>query len=395
MKNEKVSPPVLVFGELGLIYCIAQEGVPVYLGTDEKDGVNLYSRFPQKRFFFSSYDSAAFIDELIEVGQSLQNKPVILSYDDKLLLNISANRDRLRPYYKFLFPDHKMVMSLLDKQLFCDLSVEYDLPVAPSRRVSDMMELEKATAELNAPYIIKPALRHYWFHEDFSDVVGDYKKAYVCNTAEEIMDLYGKISNIHPDAVIQEYIRGDDRQMYDINVYVDENGKLRGYANARKLRVYPPTAGWGSYVVTVEDQEIFDISKKILEELSLVGLLNIQFKRDEITKKPMLIEIHIRTSIFDLLGAKAGANMPAMYYRDMNEYEIPAFSEAKVGIKYLNLGRDLRLLIRFRNDIPITKWEWFKSYYGVRVFHDFALTDPKPFFEKFWLGFKHRISKVS
>ncbi len=395
MKKNNNKPAVMVFGELGLIYCVAQEGIPVMLGTDEEDGVNMYSRFPLQRFFFSGYDTEAFIEELIELGPSFTHKPVIVSYDDKLLLNISANRDRLRPYYNFLLPGHDRVLELLDKQLFCELSREYNLPVAPSREVSNKKEVEKASAELNPPYIIKPALRHYWFHKDFSEIVGDYKKAYVCHSDREIIDLYDKISRIHPDAVIQEYIVGDDRQMYDINVYVDEKGKLRGYANARKLRVYPPTAGWGSYVVTVEDREIFDITTEIIEKLELTGLLNIQFKRDEVTNQPMLIEIHTRTSIFDVLGAGAGANMPAMYYRDMNGIEIPAFVNAKVGVKYLNLGRDLRLLVRFRKDVPITMWEWIKSYQGVRVFHDFAFTDPKPFFEKFWLSFKHRMKKAS
>ncbi|MEX0719060.1 MAG: ATP-grasp domain-containing protein [Balneolaceae bacterium] len=384
--------PVLVCSEIGLVRCLGAAGIPVLTGTEESDNSALYSRYSKKRFNFSSYESEEFIQELINIGKELDYKPVLMSYDDRLIINISRHREELLKYYNFLLPEEEMVENLLDKMAFIKLADEYNLPAPASVKVSEEKDLNQIEDQLKKPYLIKPTYRHHWFHKDFPEVVGSYKKAFVCNSFQELEDRYKRISQINPNVVVQEYIEGPDSNMYDVNMYIDAGGEVKGSIVSQKLRVFPSTAGYGSYVITVDDQKILNMSKQIARKLNLRGLINVQFKRDEKTKEPKLIEIHTRTSIFDVLGIKSGINTPALYYADMTGTTVPVNGAGKYGVKYINVSRDLRFIME--NHKSLTVLNLAKSYMGTKVFDGLSIKDPMPAVMAFWWMIRHSFGSL-
>ncbi|MBD3615447.1 MAG: ATP-grasp domain-containing protein [Gracilimonas sp.] len=378
MIQKNQNNPALICSEIGLVRCLGSAGIPVITGTEVKGNPALYSRYSHERINFSSYESEQFIQELCEFGDKLDYKPLLMSYDDRLLLNISRNRDELLKYYRFLLPKPEMVEGLLDKLKFVELAKKYNLPTPPSVRVRKKGDLKLVSKHLKKPYLLKPLYRHHWFHENFSSIVGSYKKAFVCSTLQELKTLYERIAQINPNVVIQEYIEGPDDHMYDINMYIDDRGNVKGALVAQKLRVYPPTAGYGSYVVTVDDPEILNLSKEIAQKLDLAGLTNIQFKKRKDTGEPILIEIHTRTSIFDILGIKAKMNLPVIYYKDLNGLPLHTNGQYLSGVKYINVGRDLRLFLKNRKTYGLTLPKMAKSYMGPKVIDGFSIKDPLP-----------------
>lgn len=375
------SIPVITFGELGLIHCLGTADIPVYSASEKENSTSTaHSRYSGKHLTFSPYDSADFIDELSNVGKVFNDKAVLMGHDDRALLAISQNRERLAENFLFRFPDRDMVEQLLDKLLFIRLCEKHDLPAPASMEVSEKEELTPVPNKLEAPYIIKPAYQHYWYDDNFEEIVGSYQKAYICQTMEELKSLYDKISLINPSVVVQEYVPGTDSQMYDVNLYVAEDGKIASYVIGQKMRVYPPQAGWGSYVKTVHNEELLSICKNIIDKLDLRGVLNIQFKKDGRTGEPKLIEIHVRTSLFDFLGATAGQNIPAKYYADLTGAELDGSLNYESEKSYLNLARDLRLFVRHRKDYGLSFADWIKTYAGVSVFDGMLMRDPKAMF---------------
>jgi len=376
---------MLVLGELSLVHCVGTAGIPVITGSEKYKTPTAYSKYSTKHVIFSDYESDEFIEELCELTKRVGQKMVIVTYDDRVILQISTHRDRLGKHFLFTLPEHSMVEKLLDKLIFCDLCEQMDLPAPASLKVSSKEELKATTKKLRAPYLIKPAYRHLWFHEDFTDVVGNYQKAYRCDTYEELEQLYGKISQIHPDVVIQEYIIGDDSSMFDLNFYVSEDFQIENCVNAQKMRVYPPTAGWGSYVRTVHNKKMYAICEDIIKKLKLRGLINIQFKKDERTDEPKLIEIHTRTSIFDFLGAKAGQNIPASYYAHLTGHTEFAMknSDYRDEVKYINIARDVRLFLRYRKSYNIPMGSWAKTYLQASLFDGILLKDLYPTLRSF------------
>lgn len=387
MNKKMQGEPALVCSEIGLVRCLGTEGIPVLTGAEKTGTGAFYSRYSKMQVLFSSYESEEFIEELIQLGQKLDYKPVLMSYDDRLIMNISRHREVLEKYYHFLLPEEEMVENLLDKVKFISLSDQYNLPSPASIRVSEPAHLAEAVEKLQKPYLIKPLYRHHWFHQDFKKTVGTYKKAFVCSSATELEERYRDIAQINPHVVVQEYIPGTDSQMYDVNMYVDRNGSIKGCVVAQKLRVYPPTAGYGSYVITVDAPEILSLSKQIVTSLQLCGLINVQFKKDERTGEPKLIEIHTRTSIFDVLGIKSGVNVPALYYADMTGKATMKNGNSKPGVKYIHMTRDLRFILKNRDELTLPNL--VKSYRGPKVIDGFSVLDPLPTVVEFWWMIKN------
>lgn len=389
--------PALIVGEKGLLTSIAATGIPVILGHELKNSPVLRSKYARFKVPFSSYDSPEFINELCRLGEVIGRKMVILSDDDRALLNISKNRQELKPYYLFLYPENNTVEKLLDKQSFSELAADNELPYPKSYEVNSKIDLSITTSKITYPCIIKPAQRHYWWGKTFTDTLGYYKKAIKCENIQELEYIYGLISKINPSVVIQEYVQGEDDQHYSANIFADKNGVIRGFYIAQKLRVYPVSAGTGTYIKTVNNKEVEQIIFEIVSKLKLKGLLNIQFKKDSKTNKYMLMEIHIRNSLWSLLGGKAGANLGEQYYKYLtSKYKHDQkILTARPDVKYINLSHDILAALEYYREDKLTLYQWMKSLQGDRVFALTSISDPLPAFYKIGSTVKNRMKNFS
>lgn len=376
--------PALSCSEIGLVHSIGKAGIPVYAGSYFKDNPALHSKFTHKKVLFDRYDKKEYINQLCEFGEQLDYRPVLYSDDDRALLHISRYREKLSKYYRFLLPDHEIVKKILDKRLFVHLCKEYDLPAPKSFEVGSKEELDRAASELPFPVIIKPAYKQDWWHDDFEDTVGPYKKAYKSESPEELKQQYEKISKINKRAVVQEFIPGSDDQLYSVNMFVNENSEWEGYFLAQKRRIYPITAGTGCYVVTVEDEDIINTAREVTQRLGLQGLVNIQFKKDSRTAEPRLMEIHTRNSFWGYLGTGAGINLPALYYYSLTGKVLPENRNYEKGFKYIDIGKDIKAFLEYNKNDKLNWKEWIQTYNGNFVVGGMLIEDPIPILMNFW-----------
>lgn len=380
--------PILVIGEIGLVHSVGMSGIPVYAGSNFRDNSALYSRYVKKKISFSDYQSPKFIDELCELGETLQQKAVFLSDDDDAILAFSRHRERLSEYFSFLYPNAGIVEKVLDKQQFCSLSMNCGLPVPASFAISSRQELKNILPRLPFPCVIKPTNRSDWYDENFTQVMGGYKKAYLCNNKNELLDLYGRVSKINPRLVVQEYVKGEDDMHFELNMYVDRDGALKGYYIGQKPRIYPIGAGIGSYIKTVQDNEILEKGLSIVKELNLFGLLDFQFKRDAETGEAKLLEIHFRNTVWGFLGPAAGMNLYKMYYNDLTGLEELLPETYKLDVKYFKLERDIPAFLQYRSSGKIGFQEWINSYSGNYVIGGFSMKDPVAMAATIWFILK-------
>lgn len=387
--------PALSCSEIGLIHSLGKAGIPVIAGSFFKDNPSLYSRYARGRAMFSCYDNDGFIDELCEFGKQQKDKVVLFSDDDRAILMISRNRERLQKYFHFLLPEADMVERILDKGLFGELCKEYDLPAPASMVIGDNRELEQVIHLLVFPVIVKPVYKQDWWHSDFEKIVGPYKKAIQCDTAEELRSLYSRIERISPNLVIQEYIPGEDDQLFSVNMYIDKEGKLKGYFIAQKLRIYPITAGTGCYVLTVSDDYMLSKAKQVADKLKLRGLINIQFKKDSRNGEPVLMEIHARNSFWSYLGTAAGMNLASMYYADLAGEEPAEEPQYNYGVKFFDFGKDFKAYRQYSKVGKLSFYDWLLTYRGKFVFGGYLLKDPLPILMYFWFIVQRRFRNGS
>jgi len=383
--------PALVLGEIGLVQNLGKAGIPVYVGSEIKDNPSLYSRYTKDKLFFSNYKSESFIEELCEFGKSLGQKAVLLSDDDHAILNIAQNQEVLKEWFLFSFPPAEIVEKLLDKQLFCDLIEKHSLPSPKSVTLSGLEDF-KIMPALKFPCIIKPSFKQAWWDSDFEKKVGAYQKAIKCDTKKELDERYREIAKIDPHVVVQEFIPGEEDQIYSVNLFADDKSEVKGHFIARKFRTYPLTAGEGSYIVTVRDSEMLETTKAIIEKLQLKGLLNIQFKRDSRSGKPVLLEIHTRNSVWSYLGTASGVNLAAMYYQNMIGQNEAEAVESVPGVVFIFLEKDIKAFIQNMKTRQHNSKAWIGSYFQKFVPGGYLISDPLPALMKIWFVTRRRIS---
>ncbi len=394
MQSEQRTP-ALVLGEIGLVQNLGKADVPIYLGSEIRDNPSIYSRFTKQHIFFSDYRSPAFIDELCAFGEQLGQKAVIFSDDDHAILNIAEHQSRLEEHFYFLFPPAERVKKLLDKQLFCDLIEQYDLPAPRSITLSSLEELyQKPVDKLQFPCVIKPSFKQAWWSNDFDESVGDYQKAITCQTFEELTETYKRIAEVNPHVVVQEFISGAEDQIYSVNMYVDHTGKLKGYFIAQKLRTFPVRAGEGCYIVTRRDLEMLNMALDVVEKLELRGLLNIQFKRDERTQKPVLLEVHTRNSVWSYLGTAAGINLAVLCYEDLLGLLPAPQLYYKSGVTFIFLEKDIKAFLQNLRLHQISVARWIRSYFTRFVLGGYKLSDPMPIAMNFWFILRRRLLRL-
>lgn len=380
-------------GEIGLVQNLGKAGIPVFVGSEIDDNPSMYSKYTKKTFFFSDYRSEEFIYELCEFGKSLPHKAVLVSDDDHAILNIAKHQSTLNQWFLFSFPRPELVEKLLDKQLFCELIEKYDLPSPKSVTLSGEEELNKLSA-LQFPCIIKPSFKQAWWDKDFESEVGHYQKAIKCETREELHQKYKEIAKIDPHVVVQEYISGKEDQIYSVNLFADDHSGVKGHFIARKFRTYPLSAGEGSYIVTVKDDGMLEMTKSIIRKIKLKGLLNIQFKRDERTGKPVLLEIHTRNSVWSYLGTVSGVNVAALYYHNLTGQQEIEIKESKPGVVFIFLEKDIKAFAQNIRLRQISMRLWVMSYFQRFVPGGYLISDPLPALVKIWFVTRKRIKMI-
>ena len=382
--------PALVIGGIGIVRNLGEEGIPVYTGSDIRENHILYSRYSKKTVFFSDMQGRKFVDELIALAKAEGRKLMFFSDDDRAILTFSQHQEELRPYYYFTFPSAEMVDSILDKRKFATLAGNLDLPVPWSLAPKSMAELETLLPRITYPCIIKPAHKEDWWSPKFAGLIGAYRKAIECRSREELLEYFPKVLQVGPNVLLQELVEGDDSQLYSINMYYDRDSNLKGYYSAHKHRTYPIHAGQGCCVETVKDEEILRVSMETARKLRMVGLCNMQYKRDK-HGRLKIMELHIRNSVWSYLGKASGMNLYYYAYLDQQGFPWPYPNDYRTGVKFIDLKRDVKALLAYRKTGEWTLMRGLRSWKGKVVFHILNFRDPLPFFADLWFELEHRM----
>lgn len=383
--------PALLIGSTGLLRSCREAKIPFYVGSDIGENPTLFSFHSVKNVRFSEYQSGRFVEELIAFGKSVGRKLAIFGDDDRATLSISRSRELLEPHFYFNFPEKERVEELLDKQRFASVAEGLGLPVPKSVRAECPDEVISKAVRLDFPLIMKPWYQDAWWHPDFVRIVGGHHKAIRCETDNDLVSVYKKVMQINPNVIIQELIPGDDSQHFSINMYLDRSGSLNGYFIGHKHRLYPIHAGRASYVETIKNDEILELSKEIASKLNIKGFCNIQYKRNSKTRELQIIEMHPRISYWGFLSTASGVNLLSIGYRDMLGIEVIENTDYRVGVKFIDLKRDIKALLQYRRTGEWTIPRWIRSFSGKKVFDIFSFRDPLPFIMDVWFEFKKKL----
>ncbi len=302
--------PVVVLGgnlgALGVVRSLASGGMPIFVVDKENGGVAARSRFSE----FINLRGKDLVQGLIDASIRIGGRPVLMMTTDSDVNTVSAFRSELEPYFRFTLPASEMVHKLYDKAQFQMLAEREGLSIPRGVILSNPSDLE-LILELNPPLVIKPADKAPLvsnLENDRPVRVNTQAEAY--RVALRMMERAGRLA-------IQEWIEGDDSDIYFSLFVCDDAGKVAAMFSGRKLVCDPPDVGITAICTAAPEvhEELTQLSRQFIERVGYKGIGGLEFKRDRRSGRFVITEPTVgRIDWQEEIATLCGINLPLAAY---------------------------------------------------------------------------------
>ena len=180
------------------------------------------------------------------------------------------------------------------------------------------------------------------------------------------------------EVVVQEFIEGDDAQIYVGLCYRARSRSQSFVLSARKLRQTQPGAGVMAVGQVVDVPQVREMTRRLAKAANARGVLCTEFKLDPRDGRYYFIEWNPRPAYFQSIGWRAGFDLAWLAYCDhADPAELARMSAPSSSEHYwINLHGDLRHLAKApaRALEPAT----WRPYFSRKEWAVFALDDLAP-----------------
>lgn len=231
--------------------------------------------------------------------------------------------------------------------------------------------IDEAISSITFPIIIKPR----------NGSGGNGIKIF--KNAEELQSWYNK-SDHSADIIIQSYIKGYD---IDCSVLCFE-GRILAHTIQKSLK-YKTNYSWPFGLDFLDNDEIFNIVKKVVDKFKWSGVVHVDLRYDEVGRQAKLIEMNPRFWASVSASLFAGVNFPYLSCLSGLKRELPAMKAQNKRV--VRSGPAIKMILKRlftkRNDL------FFDN-----TFLEFIIKDPLPnlFSECFetYNKYKKKINKM-
>ena len=361
---------------LGAVRNLGRNNVPLIVLDVKKHQAAFYTKYA-KGFVcpHPKFNEEKYIDFLVDIGNQLSTKGVLIPTGDTETLALLRHHDRLKKYYYFTMASFEKVNLFINKRQFYQYLEKQGISHAKTFFPKNENDIENASAELSFPCIIKPVYPTY-FRFDFDT------KLFVATSAQHLQSLYRDVHERHHEVMVQEIIPGDASAMFGFNAYYDKCGTPHGIFMYRRIREWPLGFGNGCYIQHVHEPILEQITTPLIRKINYYGIVDAEFKRDSRDGLFKFIELNPRVWMQNSFPSRYGCNLPYLAYLDAIGKPLPETpkSTMKQTIKWVYFLEDMQSVraqirnrsIRLRSILPA---------YSLRNEHAiFAWDDPLPFF---------------
>ncbi len=375
-------PPAIVLGlgQNGLASCraLGRVGVPVIGIDDDLEQPGARTKYCHKVHcpgFTAGGDRL--IEKLAEIGRELErqgHRGVLLPSGDLNVQLISQRREELDPWFLYRLPSKEVLELFLDKKSFYKIAIERQYPLPRTYFTDGVHDIDAIAAEIEYPCLIKPYQPTAAWRETFDT------RLFLADSAETLKRLYDIIFPVHQDLIIQEYMPGDDAQVFWGVTYLGGDQTPLAVWSGRKLRMYPRGFGTATLAESRHDPWAGAETVRILQDVGHVGYGVVEYKRDRRDGKPKITEATGgRTWFPHGLVTRSGINLPFIWYREVLGEKVEPQTTFEEGIKWIHEERDLKTVsLYFLPEGRLSYLQWLQSYRGRRTYAYSAWDDPGP-----------------
>jgi D-aspartate ligase len=388
-------PPVMLLGGLNIIRALGLAGLPVIVAATESHEAVFASRYCSGRLQLPSLDNqAAVADSLLAAGAQLaggigRRLPLFYGSDDWQRL-VQDYRSELARHYALLLNDGEVADAVIEKDLFQSLAAAHGLPIPRTLEWNELEGLER-------PVLVKPRTKFAWESSAvYSRLFAHAGKARIFSSGRALL-ADAAAQQLREELLIQEYVGGDDRQIWSFHGFSDEDSQLLAWFIGRKIRTYPALTGISTHLELAHDDEVAALGRRIVSRLPLKGVFKIDLKRDPATGRLRLLEVNARYNLWHYLGAANGVNLPRTAYEYLMYGKRPAtVPRYRTTYRWIYLRQDWRAYrdLAARGELSLAAW-LTSLVAAPMVCPLFAFSDPLPFFNRFYHRVKSRLPRLT
>lgn len=173
-------------------------------------------------------------------------------------------------------------------------------------------------------------------------------KALIAGSASELDEQLRPLVASPRDVLVQEFIEGDDAQIYTGLCYRARSRDRCYVMSARKLRQTSPGAGIMAAGQAVDAPEVRCMTRRLAEQLGLQGVLATEFKLDPRDGRLYFIEWNPRPPYFQSIGWQSGFDLAWLAYCDRERPQWLGHEATAPNNRHywINFGGELSHLIK-------------------------------------------------
>jgi D-aspartate ligase len=287
-----------------------------------------------------------FIEFLKKLGEESQTSgDVLIPTSDASLIPISKNKALLEKYFRPMVCDWQTAEKFIDKSKIYQIAESVGIPIPKTFYAENEDEAKRVAYKMNYPCLVKPASSHN-FVSKFR------RKLFKVSTPHELIKTYRFLASNGFKMMIQEDIRGEDRDLVTLNTVLNRNSEALAVFMHRRIRQNPPGYGVVSLGESTWEPKTIQPSMKLLKAIRFQGIAQVEFKRDPRTGEFKFFEINGRSYLAISLATACRVNLIHIAYRSAMGEKIPALENYsctyECGVKWLDFISYIESLIKLR-----------------------------------------------
>jgi D-aspartate ligase len=280
-----------------------------------------------KKFVLIAPSPAALLKELQALSAEY-SFIVPFPTDDLQLENLYAIHDKVSdfcfiPFNKDNFP---ATLDKYSQYKYCDL---LGVPHPRTLEVRTVEDLE-SIPEIAFPVLIKPTTRLDEKIKIFRNLQLQDEQDFIARKDTLKNFVLSGVSFI-----ASEIIPGDGSNIYAYVGYRNREGRILNEWTGKKLSQYPDDFGIFSSASNQAPAEVLDQGRILLNGMDLQGIAEPEFKYDRRDGKYKLMEINLRSMMWNQVGWISGVPLHHTQYRDAIGGEVPSYRQEKARDMHL------------------------------------------------------------
>jgi len=373
-------------GRLGLDIArsLGKRGIPVYaLGPDPKAliGQSKYCKMVISPDPVESEED--YLRFMVDWGKRLSDKAVLYPLTDEIVLLVSRERERLKPYYEWVMPSHTKIVQLLTKAGLVEAAQTCGVLVPRTVTLQEGQEIEHIAGDMTYPVVLKPIESAYWHAPAIASLLRDsllsgQAKVKQCDNAMELIQSYRAIAAHDDRMIIQEVVTGPVTNGCYTTFYLDRQSRPLAMFTGRKMRTLPMGFGSSCYVRSYHDPELEKVVLQLLSGVRYQGLGGLEFKKDPRDGRYKIIEFNTRFGLWDGLGIRCGVDSPYIAYRDALHIPVEPQLTYREDVIWFDWQRDVRAFLMYNKEERLTLGQWLRSLKGEKMWAIYSRDDWRP-----------------